>query len=301
MNHHGMSEEEKNYLEKYDISGYDRPSVATDMAIFSVREAAEAENFRKLPKLSLKLLLVCRNAHPYKGQWALPGGFCRPGEDVAETARRELFEETGIQNAFLSLFGSFGEESRDPRGWVISNAFLALVEAGNHQLHAGADAGGADWFTIEAEVSGETKEVKEDSAQIETDYILRFRQEKSGVVLTAKITEKKSFCNYHESVSYRITESDGIAFDHAKIILRAWQHMRETAETDPRIVFDLMPELFTLNRLQSAMELILGQELLTANFRRKIAEYVVETEKLSEGKGHRPAKLYGRNLKAFYK
>lgn len=301
MNHHGMSEEEKNYLEQYDISGYDRPSVAVDMAIFSVMEAEEAENFRKLPKKALKILLIRRAGFPYKGSWALPGGFCRPGEDVAETARRELFEETGLQNAFLSLFGSFGEEGRDPRGWVISNAFLALVEADNHHLQAGTDAGGADWFTIEAEVSGETKEVEENSAQIETDYILRFRQEKTGVVLTAKIKEEKSFCNYHESVSYRITENEGIAFDHAKIILRAWLHMRETVETDPRIVFDLMPELFTLNRLQSAMELILGRELLTANFRRKIADYVVETDRVTEGKGHRPAKLYGRNLKAFYK
>ena len=99
MSCYRMSEEEKKYLERYDISEYERPSVATDMAIFSVMEAAEAENFRKLPKKSLKLLLVCREAYPYKGSWALPGGFCRPGEDVAETARRELFEETGIRAA----------------------------------------------------------------------------------------------------------------------------------------------------------------------------------------------------------
>ena len=61
-----------------------------------------------------------------------------------------------------------------------------------------------------------------------------------------------------------------------------------------------MPEFFTLTQLQNAMELISGQELLTANFRRKIAEYVVETDKVTEGKGHRPAKLFGRNLQAFY-
>ncbi len=296
-----MSEEEKEYLDRYDIDRYERPSVATDMAIFSVMEAAEAENFRKLPKKALKLLLVCREAYPYKGSWALPGGFCRPGEDVSETARRELFEETNLQNAYLSLFGSFGEADRDPRGWVISNAFLALIDAGKYQLSAGTDAKEAAWFTVEVTSVEVKKEVKENFARIETEYSLSFRQEETGVLLTVKIRECKSFCDYHESVSYNITESNGLAFDHGKIILRAWLHLRETLEHDPRIVFDLMPELFTLNQLQNAMELISGQKLLTANFRRKIADYVVETDKVTEGKGHRPAKLFMRNLNAFYR
>jgi len=301
MSCYRMSEEEKKYLEQYDISGYERPSVATDMAIFSVMEAAEAENFRKLPKKSLKLLLVCREAYPYKGSWALPGGFCRPGEDVYETARRELLEETSLQNAYLSLFGSFGEADRDPRGWVISNAFLALIDAEKYQLNAGTDAKEAAWFTIEVESPEVKKEVKENFARMETEYSLCLRQEESGVLLTAKVTECKTFCDYHESVSYTITENNGLAFDHAKIVLRAWMYLRETLEHDPRIAFDLMPELFTLNRLQNAMELISGQELLTANFRRKIADYVVETDKVTEGKGHRPAKLFMRNLNAFYR
>ena len=296
-----MSEDEKRYLEQYDIGRYERPSVATDMAIFSVMESAEAENFRKLPKKSLKLLLVCREAYPYKGSWALPGGFCRPGEDVTETARRELFEETSLQNAYLSLFGSFGEADRDPRGWVISNAFLALIDAEKYQLSAGTDAKEAAWFTVEVVSAEVKKEVKENFARIETEYSLSFRQEENGTLLTAKVMECKTFCDYHESVSYTMTESNGLAFDHGKIILRAWMYLRETLERDPRIVFDLMPELFTLNRLQNAMELISGQELLTANFRRKIADYVVETDKVTEGKGHRPAKLFMRNLNAFYR
>ena len=301
MSCYRISEEEKKYLEGYEIDRYERPSLATDMAIFSVMETAEAENFRKLPKKSLKLLLVCREAYPYKGSWALPGGFCRPGEDVAETARRELFEETSLQHAYLSLFGSFGEADRDPRGWVISNAFLALTDAEKYQLNAGTDAKEAAWFTVEVTSAEVKKEVKEDFARIETEYSLSFRQEERGVLLTAKIAACKTFCNYHESVEYKITESNGLAFDHGKIILCARLHLRETLEHDPRIVFDLMPELFTLNQLQNAMELISGQELLTANFRRKIADYVVETDKVTEGKGHRPAKLFMRNLNAFYR
>ena len=301
MSCYRMSEEEKRYLEQYDIDSYERPSVATDIAIFSVMETAEAENFRKLPKKSLRLLLVCREAYPYKGSWALPGGFCKPGEDVPETAKRELLEETGVQNAYLSLFGSFGEADRDPRGWVISNAFLALIDAEKYQLSAGTDAREAAWFTVEVVPAEVKKEVKENFARMETEYNLSFRQEETGVLLTAKVTECKTFCDYHESVEFKITENNGLAFDHGKIILRAWQYLRETLEHDPRIVFDLMPELFTLNRLQNAMELISGQELLTANFRRKIADYVVETDKVTEGKGHRPAKLFMRNLNAFYR
>ncbi len=301
MNNYKLNDEEKKYLEQYDISRYKRPSLATDMAIFSVMEAAEAENFRKLPKKSLRILLVCRGAYPYKGSWALPGGFCRPEEDVSETARRELLEETGVQNAYLSLFGSFGEADRDPRGWVISNAFLALIHAGKNKLNAGTDAREAAWFTVEVTSAEVKKEVKEDFASVETEYSLNFRQEETGVLLSAKISECKTFCGYHESISYNITENNGLAFDHAKIIFRAWQYLRENLEKDPKIAFDLMPEMFTLNQLQNAMELISGQELLTANFRRKIADYVVETDKMTEGKGHRPAKMFVRNLKEFYK
>ena len=301
MSNYKMSEEERRYLEQYDISGYERPSLATDMAIFSVMEEEEAENFRKLPKKALKLLLVRREVYPCKGSWALPGGFCRPGEDVLDTARRELFEETNLHNAYLSLFGSFGETGRDPRGWVISNAFLALIDAGKHKLRAGTDVGEAAWFRVEVKQEEAKKEITKDSAQIETKYSLVFLREETEERLTATITESKTFCDYHERIEYEITESNGLAFDHAKIILRARQYLRETVENDPRIVFDLMPELFTLTQLQNAMELVSGQELLTANFRRKIADYVVETEKVTEGKGHRPAKLFGRNLEAFYR
>ena len=301
MSVYKMSEEERQYLEEYDISGYERPSLATDMAIFSVMEEEKAENFRKLPKKTLKLLLVRREVYPYKGSWALPGGFCRPGEDVLDTARRELLEETSLHNAYLSLFGTFGEAGRDPRGWVISNAFLALIDAGKYKLHAGTDVGEAAWFSVEVEAEEVRKEITKDYARIETNYSLSFFQEETGVRLTTKIAEYKQFCEYHERIEYKITESNGLAFDHAKLILRAWQYLRETVENDPRIVFDLMPEFFTLTQLQNAMELISGQELLTANFRRKIAEYVVETDKVTEGKGHRPAKLFGRNLEAFYR
>ena len=64
------------------------------MAVFSIMGMESQENYRKDPEQKLKLLLVRRGEFPYKGDWALPGGFCRPEESTLETAKRELLEET---------------------------------------------------------------------------------------------------------------------------------------------------------------------------------------------------------------
>ncbi len=116
MSKYLISDDEKKYLSEYDITSYERPSVAADMAIFSIIGEGESKNFRKLPEKSLKILLIKRATYPYKDCWSLPGGFCRPGEDVHETAMRELYEETNIKNAYLQVAGIFGEKERDPRG-----------------------------------------------------------------------------------------------------------------------------------------------------------------------------------------
>lgn len=78
-----------------------------------------------------------------------PGGFCIKGEDVIDTAKRELYEETNIQNAFLQLVGAFGESNRDPRGWIISNAFVALIDGELVNLRASTDAWEACWFSMD--------------------------------------------------------------------------------------------------------------------------------------------------------
>ena len=62
-----------------------------------------------------------------------------------------------------------------------------------------------------------------------------------------------------------------------------------------------MPEKFTLTQLQSTFEIVQGRKLLAANFRRKMSGYVTETDEISDGAGHRPAKLFRRNLDAFYR
>ncbi len=295
-----MSDEERKYLAQYDISQFDRPSIAVDMAIFSILKEGEQNNFRKLTKKTLQILLIKRAMYPYKGCWALPGGFCKANEKIYETARRELYEETNVENAYLNLVGIFDDIGRDPRGWIISNTFLALMDGEKCQLRAGTDAWEAKWFSIHLEEIKQSKIVKEEYAEVETEYQMYFWNEESKIELTAKVKEYKKFQNYHETIKYEIVESEHLAFDHAKIILYAMLNLRKSVDQELKVVFDLMPELFTLTQLQTAFELILNQKLLTANFRRKIADYVVETDQIVEGAGHRPAKLFKRNIEMFY-
>ncbi|MDE7320011.1 MAG: NUDIX hydrolase [Lachnospiraceae bacterium] len=306
MGSYVITKEERKYLSSYDISRFERPSVAADMAVFSIMgtEAADEaeENYRKDPEKRLKLLLIRRGSFPYKDYWALPGGFCRPGERVEDTARRELLEETGVGEAYLEPFDIFSDPGRDPRGWMISHAFLALIDGERYQVRGGSDAWEAGWFGISLEKKQVKKEVQEASAEVENVYELQLVKEgEVPVKLRAVIRERKYFHAYHERVDYEILETEGLAFDHARIILCAYLALQRAAGDTGRIVFDLMPELFTLASLQKAYETIQGKALLTPNFRRKIAGYVTETEHVFDGAGHRPAKLYRRNLEAFYR
>ena len=298
---YSFSKEEQDYLKAYDGSKYERPSVAADMAIFSIMEEGERENFRKLPQKALKILLVKRAEFPFKEMWALPGGFCNSGEDVQETAQRKLFQETNVQNAYLSLTGVFGEVDRDPRGWIISNTFLALVDGKVCDVHPGNDVREAGWFSVKADSWQVKKEITEDAVDIWTDYELSLVPDKEEFKVGAKVREYKHFQNCHETVKYEILENQGLAFDYAKIILYTLLELRKHVKNDIRIGFDFMPELFTLTQLQNAFELVLDEKLLTANFRRKINDYVVETEQIIEGAGHRPAKLFKRNVEEFYR
>lgn len=299
MDSYKMPNEEKEYLSEYHIDAFERPSIATDIAIFSILNEGIQNNVRKLQKKALKLLLIKRGSYPYKDSWALPGGFCKPGEDVRETAKRELFEETNVENAYLQLVGVYGEKNRDPRGWIISNTFMALMDGKACQLRAETDVWEAGWFHVNVGQHEVKREIFEERIELETEYLLELVNEELGITLKAKVKEYKSFQNYHESVGYDILEPDCLAFDHARIILEALLMLRKNVENAPKRMFDLMPELFTLTQLQKAFETMLGEKQTAANFRRKIGKYVQETEQVVEGVGFRPARLFRRNMEEF--
>jgi 8-oxo-dGTP diphosphatase len=98
----------------------------------------------------LRLLLVRRRNAPFKGMWALPGGFLEHGETLEECARRELAEETGVELRRLEQLAAISTPGRDPRGDVVSVAFLALVRAKEKTIAAGDDAAEAAWKGLDA-------------------------------------------------------------------------------------------------------------------------------------------------------
>jgi len=92
--------------------------------------------------------LIRRRGEPFAGQWALPGGFVGIDEDLGDSARRELTEETGLEVETVYQFGCFGRPGRDPRGRTISVAFLAFV--GEHAVgRAGDDAAAFAWCSLD--------------------------------------------------------------------------------------------------------------------------------------------------------
>ncbi|MGW6279037.1 NUDIX hydrolase [Kribbella sp. NPDC055071] len=137
--------------------------LATDLVILTVRDGR------------LQVLLIRRGIAPYRGRWALPGGFVRPAEDLESTARRELAEETGLSSDHIHLeqVATYGAPDRDPRGRVVSVAYLALVPDLPAPV-AGSDAASASWADT-AEVLDDPRRLAFDHHRILTDAVERAR------------------------------------------------------------------------------------------------------------------------------
>ena len=110
---------------------------------------ADTVAFRFAPEVGVELLLIERGNPPYKGQWALPGGFVKLDEDLPDAARRELKEETGAEPRVLVQAGTWGKPGRDPRGRTVTVAYLAVMDA-DTTVEGGTDAAVARWHDLNA-------------------------------------------------------------------------------------------------------------------------------------------------------
>ena len=174
----GLTEEE--FLEAYKKKNYPRPYLTADIIVIGIIGDKK------------KLLLIQRGGHPYINMWALPSGFSRQTETMEQTAHRELFEETGVNSDCISPVGLFSRPGRDPRGWVVTQAYLAKVDFTKCKPLAGVDAKNAQWFDIS--VNNET------------------------VTLTGGETVISFECT---ASGTEYSSAERLAFDHAEIITKA--------------------------------------------------------------------------------
>ncbi|HEU5230292.1 MAG TPA: NUDIX domain-containing protein [Ktedonobacteraceae bacterium] len=120
----------------YDVNKYERPSVTVDVVMMSLRQR------------DLQVLLVKRRAWPYEGMWAIPGGFVNIDESLEAAAKRELQEETEVQDVYLEQLYTFGDPGRDPRTRVITVVYFALLDSERLYVKAASDAADVGWFPV---------------------------------------------------------------------------------------------------------------------------------------------------------
>lgn len=117
----------------------------------------------------LNVLLIKRGVEPYKDRWAFPGGFLKPDESAETGALRELYEETGLKDAYIEQFHTYTAPERDPRERVITIAYMALVKITN--VKGGDDAAEAQWFPVD-----EAPQLAFDHDKILRDALRRLRE-----------------------------------------------------------------------------------------------------------------------------
>ena len=266
---------EKAFLASYRLSDYERPSVTADVAAFRIGNE-DSPSYRKNPENKLQLLLIRRGGHPFKGMWALPGGFLQKGETLEQCALREIREETHVLPVSIMPVGVFSEPDRDPRGWIISGAYVSIISEESVRQIGQDDADDAQWFSVSFDGGGQN--------------VFSLTLTHGSTVLSAKLAEES---HGFGRPRFRILDSGRLAFDHAAIIASALSVLRAEAK-NYEAIFDFLPETFTLSALQRVQETIMNISVLPANFRRMVSGYVEETDEYQRGNGHRPAKLYRR-------
>lgn len=248
----------------YSIDDYERPSVAADSIVFGI-DITAPESRKSLKQRKLMVLLIKRGEEPFLGHFSMPGGFLRKGESIEQAAVRELNEEAGVNEPKIIGLGVYSKAGRDPRGWIISCAFIALTKTVELKTAVGSDAAEARWFEFEYEDRG------------------------SEEVITLTGGDDRIEISYSEGQAHE----NALAFDHGQMLYDAFKKLRdEVVHHD--LIFDLMPQLFAISDLQQPYEAIVGTKLTPQGFRKKMMSKLTETEFYDEAAAHRTSKLYSR-------
>ena len=246
---------DREFLAAYDPRSYHPVAVTVDVVTLTIRDG------------QLQVLLVQRDAPPYAGQWALPGGFVKswPGrdgepveEDLDEAALRELAEETGqrLGRLHLEQLGTYGTPGRDPRMRVISVAYLVFAPELPDPT-AGSDARAAEWVPVTA----------------------------LGLADGAR--------------TQRPGSTRRLAFDHAQILVDGLDRARSKLEYTP-LATAFTAEEFTISELRAVYETVWAETLHAGNFHRKVlsvpgfVESTGETTQSGGTRGGPRARLYRR-------
>ena len=177
-----------------------RPLVTVDDVLISKRNNRYA------------VLLIQRRNEPFAHCWALPGGFILENESPDCAAKRKLTSETNLTDIPLMNIGVFGDLNRDPRGWMITIAYCAIVDQRVLNAFAGDDAADAKWFDLAWKKEGRK---------------LSLTLEWEGLNLNATLQKQEIMTSLGCDIRYHILTNNGIAFDHAKIIATALERMHE--------------------------------------------------------------------------
>ena len=220
-------------------------------------------------------MLVKRTEYPFKDRWCLPGGFIHIDETIGDAAKRILKNETNLSDIYIEQLYTFSGVNRDPRMRVISTSYISLIDKSLLNIKLNENA---SWFDMNYT---ETKE--------KFNFFLTNGMENIEFEVKKTLKDKTT-----DRYSFTTTKNDKLAFDHPLVIASGISRIKnKLSYTD--IVFNMMPEYFTLGELQQVYELILGKKLLDPAFRRMISGKVKKTDLVKKGEGHRPSALFKYN------
>lgn len=251
-NHLASEDEYLKWYQQKHRDNYQSPSIAVDDMLLCYNRKEDA----------LKILLIERDTHPFKGSWALPGGFVEPAESTEMSCIRETQKETGVTITLdqIQQLHTFSNPNRDPRGWIVTVSYLAFI--GEEPLTPGRNAKKVRWFNLERK----GKEIYLTSDGIE-------------IILNLQTGDSVG--------------PDSLAFDHNLIIWRGFLKVINQMERDPKIL-QVLGDEFTITEARKVFAKFWGiplSEIDHSNFKKLMLRYFIEVGERSLGKG-RPSKIY---------